>query len=406
MEVYKATASLFLDKRKEKKDGTYPIKLTIYRNPEKKRYSINLYISEADWDKIHAPRLKDEQLKTLKIKAYGHVEKAEKIINEMAEFSFQQFEERFFESSKPKMSLRIDAWFNRYINELGRQGRVGTQSSYKTTLNSFIGYKGNVSLTQIDKKYLMGFEEQLAKEGKSPSTIGIYMRQLRAIINQAIEEGLLKSENYPFKSYQIPTSRNIKKALNDDGLKLLLEYKPEENDVALALDFWLLSYLCNGMNMVDLLHLKPEDINDSYLSFIREKTKRTKKKNLNPTKVALNQRAIQIIKRHKTKEKGKTYLFPVLENCETPRAVKNKTQSFIKKINAGMEIIRVRLKIDQKLNTYSARHSYVSRLMRMGVSAEFLREALDHSSVLITQNYMGDFGDKIKTEYANLLVNF
>lgn len=405
MEKYKATASLFLDKRKTKNDGTYPIKLTIYRNPEKKRYSINLYICEADWDKIHSPRLKDEQLKTLKIKAYGHVEKAEKLINDMTEFSFELFEEHFFESSKPKMSLKIDAWFKRYIDELGKQGRVGTQSSYKTTLNSFIRYKGNVSLSQIDKKYLMGFEDLLRGEGKSPSTIGIYLRQLRAIINQAIGEGMLKSENYPFKSYQIPTSRNIKKALNDDGLKLLLEYKPEENDVAFALDFWLLSYLCNGMNMVDLLHLKPEDINDSYLSFIREKTKRTKKKNLNPTKVTLNQRAIQIIKRHKSKEKGKTYLFPVLENCETPRAVKNKTQAFIKKINAGMEIIRFRLKIDQKLNTYSARHSYVSRLMRMGVSAEFLREALDHSSVLITQNYMGDFGDKIKIEYANLLVN-
>jgi hypothetical protein len=199
MEVYKATASLFLDKRKEKKDGTYPIKLTIYRNPEKKRYSINLYINEADWDKIHAPRLKDEQLKTLKIKAYGHVEKAEKLINEMEEFNFEQFEEQFFESRKPKMSLKIDAWFNRYIDELGRQGRVGTQSSYKTTLNSFIGYKGNVSLTQIDKKYLMGFEDLLRGEGKSPSTIGIYMRQLRAIINQAIGEGVIKSENYPFK---------------------------------------------------------------------------------------------------------------------------------------------------------------------------------------------------------------
>lgn len=405
MEIYKATASLFLDKRKAKNNGTYPIKLTIYRNPDKKRYSTNLYINEADWDKIHSPRLKDEHLKTLKIRAYGHVEKAEKLISDIEDFSFEQFEELFFESSKPKISLKIDAWFNRYIDELGRQGRVGTQSSYKTTLNSFIAYKGNVTLTQIDKKYLMGFEELLTEEGKSPSTIGIYMRQMRAIINQAIEEGVLKSECYPFKSYQIPTSRNIKKALNDEGLKLLLEYKPKEKELVIALDFWLLSYLCNGMNMVDLLHLKPENINGSYLSFVREKTKRTKKKNLTPTKVALNERAVQIINRLKTREKGRVYLFPVLENCENPRAIKNKTQAFIKKVNAGMEVIRLRLKIDQKLNTYSARHSYCSRLMRMGVSAEFLREALDHSSVLVTQNYMGDFKDKVKTEYANLLVN-
>jgi integrase len=159
------------------------------------------------------------------------------------------------------------------------------------------------------------------------------------------------------------------------------------------------------MNMVDIIHLKPENIDESFLSFVREKTKRTKKKNLTPTKVALNERAISIIEKYKTIEKGKKYLFPVLENCKNPQAVKNKTQGFIKKINAGMETIRLRLEIGQKLNTYSARHSYCSRLMRMGVSAEYLRESFDHSSVLVTQNYMGDFEDKVKTEYANLLVN-
>ena len=405
MEIYKATASLFLDTRKAKKDGTYPIKLTLYRNPEKKRYSINLFMNEIDWEKIHSPRLKDENLKSIKIKAYSYAEKAEKVIGEMEVFSFEQFEELFFESSKPKMNLEIKTWFNNYIKELDRQGRVGTQSSYKTTLNSFIKYKGNVVLSKIDKKYLTGFEDRLTEEGKSPSTIGIYLRQLRAIINQAIEEGALKKEDYPFKSYQIPTSRNIKKALNDDGLKKLLEYKTEEKELRSALDFWLLSYLCNGMNMVDIIHLKPENIDESFLSFVREKTKRTKKKNLTPTKVALNERAISIIEKYKNIEKGKKYLFPVLENCKNPQAIKNKTQGFIKKINSGMETIRLRLEIGQKLNTYSARHSYCSRLMRMGVSAEFLREALDHSSVLVTQNYMGDFEDKVKTEYANLLLN-
>lgn len=47
------------------------------------------------------------------------------------------------------------------------------------------------------------------------TTVGIYLRPLRSIFNDAIEMGLVPRENYPFgeKKYQIPTGVNIKKTL-------------------------------------------------------------------------------------------------------------------------------------------------------------------------------------------------
>jgi hypothetical protein len=50
--------------------------------------------------------------------------------------------------------------------------------------------------------------------GLSKSTIGIYLRPLRAIYNEAIEAGFAKGDkSYPFgrRKYQIPSGRNVKK---------------------------------------------------------------------------------------------------------------------------------------------------------------------------------------------------
>ena len=71
-----------------------------------------------------------------------------------------------------------------------------------------------------------------------------------------------------------------------------------------------------------------------------------------------------------------------------------------------MEEIRVDLGFECKLGTYVARHSFSTRLMRSGVSSMYIKESLGHSTVSVTENYLGDFADEAKLEYADLLVNF
>ena len=63
------------------------------------------------------------------------------------------------------------------------------------------------------------------------------MRQLRAIINQAISDKILSADLYPFKKYEIPSGQNIKKALPNDDLQKLLSCIPANADQAKALDF-------------------------------------------------------------------------------------------------------------------------------------------------------------------------
>ena len=70
-----------------------------------------------------------------------------------------------------------------------------------------------------------------------------------------------------------------------------------------------------------------------------------------------------------------------------------------------MELIRQELEIEQKIGTYSARHSFSTILKRKGVSTEFIKEALGHSSMVTTENYLDSFTDDVKLEYANLLTD-
>lgn len=405
MNQKRPTATLFLDTRKQKSNGKFPVKLTIYSHPQKKRYSTGIDLTEDEWNKINGQRLKDDRLRDLKMKITSIVTKAEKVLEKLSPFSFIQFEAEFFKNAAGKANLSLEHWFKEYISQLEAQGREGTRISYQTTFNSFNVYKKNLCLPDITKEFLQGYEAHMTKLGKSSSTIGIYLRQLRTIINQAIEKGCLKQESYPFKGFDVPGARNVKKALTDAQLKTLLNYIPADKN-KMAFDFWIFSYLCNGMNFTDIAHLTPGNINGNFLHFIRRKTIRTKKKDLRPIKMALHPMANSIIEKWKNAAPGASYLFPILDKGLSPKTVKHRIQRFIKKVNASMEEIRQELGFDCKLNTYAARHSFSSRLMRAGASTQYIKDSLGHSSVAVTENYLGDFDDSVKSEFSNLLTGF
>lgn len=250
-------------------------------------------------------------------------------MDSLSPFSFDRFEAKFFESSFKTLDLSANHWFNNYIQALEAEGREGTRISYNTTLNSLISFKLNLKLTDVSKKFLTEYEAYMKKTGMSPSTIGIYLRNLRAIINQAIAKGVLRRDDYPFKDFEIPGSRNINKALDDKNIQLLLEYKPSIASHQKAIDFWILSYLCNGMNFTDLLHLLPENYSGNFIYFIRQKTIRTRKKDLRPIKVPLVNRAKEIIEHWKNLDLANPYLFPILETGLSAKTIKHRTQRFI-----------------------------------------------------------------------------
>jgi integrase/recombinase XerD len=64
------------------------------------------------------------------------------------------------------------------------------------------------------------------------------------------------------------------------------------------------------------------------------------------------------------------------------------------------------LKIEQKVTTYAARHSFATRLLRKGASPYFIKECLGHSTFSVTENYLAEFGDEMKEQFARVLTDF
>jgi len=89
--------------------------------------------------------------------------------------------------------------------------------------------------------------------------------------------------------------------------------KSENPQLRKAADFWILTYLCNGMNMTDILLLKHKSVYGDFIFFYRAKTINTKKKDLRPIKVYLTSGAKAIINKWKSNPTENEYLFPELE---------------------------------------------------------------------------------------------
>lgn len=407
MQYLTPSVSLFLDRSRPGTDGRCLIKLNVYFKPDKRRYATKFHASPAEWEKMYSPKLKEPALKQLRTALDALVSQASTIAESLTPFSFVAFEDALFNGARTSelKTNSLAQWFHAYIDELKRNDQVGTAISYNTTIVSLLTFRKNLLLQDITPDFLKAYERHMLAEGRSVSTIGIYLRQLRTIINQAIKAKVLSRDNYPFAHYTIPASRNIKKALKEDEIKRLLAYKAETEDHQKALDFWLLSYLCSGINFADIVSLRPENIQKNLLVYERVKTKRTRKKDIRPIKIGLNPTALAIIEKYRNADPANPFLFPILEHGLSATAIKYRTQNFLKWVNLRVKKIAEELQIDKNVTTYAARHSFSTILKRKGVSTEFIKESLGHSSVATTESYLDSFADEEKLSVVNLLTD-
>jgi len=408
MEKYKPTISFVLDKRVQKKSGKFPLKLKVYCNPTGRLYKTNIDVTPEEYKKVKSDKLRDEGLKELRFKKNSVQSKAEKIIEDLIPFSFKKFEDIFFENATDLKGLNLSNLFDAYVTSNKNKMSVSTVISYQTAINSLSEFKKDLSLFDITPELLQEYEEFMLNKKKSRTTIGFYLRNLRSIYNDSISRNLISNDNYPFgkNKYRIPVGSNTKKALSDDEITKLFNHIPNNIDEQQALDFWKLSFLCNGMNFCDILRIKTDDLKGDFFTFIRSKTKNTRKGSQQEIKVRILPASWEIINKWKSSRPNSLYLFPFLKEEHTPIQEKYFIQDFIKKNNKHMETIRKALGIEQKCNTYSCRHSFATFYKRKLVPIEFISESLGHSNVATTTAYLASFDDKTIIEYSNLLNSF
>ena len=439
------TLCILLDTRRIKKSKKYPVKLRVTFERLTEYYQSIFDLSKEEFDKLTASRISSE-LQSIRDKLKEIERTSENAVNELEHFSFADFEKDFIQKNnlfrqrklKPeepsqntnefdyspfykkfpilleeiKKPGTISISYLAFIKKVLREGRICTGINYHCSYVSLKKFRGDVRFSEITVSYLNEYESWLKNQSISKTTVGMYLRPLRSIFNEAIEEGILKREKcYPFgrRRYCIPASKNTKKALDLEDIKKIYYYKcePEMESEQRARDYWLFSYFGNGMNAKDIACLKNKNINDSYVIFERSKTERAMRSEPKPITVFLTDDMKAIIEKWGNKDKSPgNFIFPVLEAGITPLRQYELVQLFVSFINDWMKRILKKLGIDKKATTYVARHTFSTVLKRSGASTEYIQEALGHSDVKTTENYLDSFGKDVKREFAHRLSSF
>jgi integrase len=214
----------------------------------------------------------------------------------------------------------------------------------------------------------------------------------------------MHKEDYPFGKhlYQIPKSRNEKKALTSEELIKIIDYSPDKGTKwEEAKDYWLFSFYANGINMKDITLLKLENIDNDHIRFERAKTRNTNR-TVKKISFFLTPEVREIIKRRAIIESNE-YLFPILDGTENALQQENKIGLFTRMVNTYIGKIAEEQGIKKHVTTYHARHSFATILKRNGHSIEEISDSLGHSNIRTTESYLDSFDDDTSRNIANTL---
>ncbi|WP_336514921.1 site-specific integrase [Pollutibacter soli] len=396
-----ATAKAFINEYHPQKDGKCSVTIRVTYQRKKKYYPTGISLLSDDFRRLFNAKRRNDSEKAMYNRILAFETKANQCIDSIGIFTFSRFEESFLQNREAADSIK--AGFDRYIAELKNEDRIGTAVSYECARNNFESFKPGLKYVDVTKAILSKYVEWMSKNGKSQTTTGIYLRSLRAIFNRAkIDKSI-----YPFKDFTIPSGRNIKKALTIEEIGRIFEYPASTNtSEEMAKDYWIFSYLCNGLNVKDLCLLKRKDIAGDILTFERAKTKRSKKAAEKIT-VSFKPEAKAIVLKHgiPSVDPG-SFIFPHLKKGMTAEQQRNTIQLVTRLINKYMKRIADKLGIEKNVTTYFARHSFATILKRSGAPTEFISDALGHSDLKTTKSYLAGFEEKAIHETTDALTAF
>jgi site-specific recombinase XerD len=410
-----ATATIWQDKRRAKQDGTYPVKLHINFRGRRKHYTTGISLTVHDFEKVWLGRAPKGKLKDLRDQIEGIRQQALEVINKLPKFSFDQFERQFF-SGADATDLDVFALFEQKIAELREKEQHGSADNYRCAIRSIAGYlkarNGTVpkrlEFDRINQRFLEDYEQYLTKEkGQSISTVGAYTRHLKAVFNDAI--ACSATNAYPFgkRSYETPAAQKTKKALSVDELRSLTRSEPKSAEQRQARDFWLLSFYLYGINLQDLLKVRNRDIKASHLVFYRAKTIKTSKKNLQPIKIPLTDKARHLIDQYRTADQNlDAYVFPVLDANDSGQEQKRKVRNYVRFINQHIKKLAREIGVSPAISYQWARHTFATlSITQGGASLEFVSEALGHHNLQTTQAYFSGFEEDTGLEIMKKLTD-
>ncbi len=407
-----ATCGIYHDTRRAKQDNTYPIKLRVTHMRKPRLFKTHLSITKDDFKKSYLARSPKGIFIRLNDELRDIESRGREIINEMETFSFTTFEKEFYDIREYPNDVIY--YYQRELKKYNENSQVSTYNNYKAALKLLLKIVFDIHIEpksdivnlkikpipfeKFNPKSLKKFEKEAIRQGKSTTTVSIYLKSLKTIFNLAIREKAISDDIYPFGvekkgKYKIKEVENNKRGLSKSELSLLAGYSPIKDSArAKAIDFWFLSLYLRGMNMTDILQIKFKNYTGDTISFIRTKTKGTKSKNTK-LEIKLVPRAKEILEKYTVKNNDpENYIFPYLKKGDSIKEIKKKVGNFIRSVNQAMRKIAKEVGINKSCSTMFARHTWATLAVGGGINPYTIMESIGHSKLTTTQNYIKNLG--------------
>lgn len=395
-----------LDTRRAKKSGLYPVKVQVVFRRKQKYYSTGKELSKENWERLL--KAKSKLMAEIREDVETSFSIIKQQINELiqkGEFSIESLNIRL---GRQMREVNLHNAFELKMNELLDNEQASTYLNYQSALKSLENFGGTcIPLENITVDWLKRCEKYWLAEGKSYSSISIYFRALKCIFNRAIRDGILKESSFPFgkNKYEIPEGYGRKLALNLSEIKKVMSYKDGTEDIEEFRDLWVFSYLCNGINFMDLLFLKYSNIVDGEICFVRSKTSRTAKHSKEIRAIITPEMKNIIHRWGNTEQSPQTYIFKYAQGTENAFERIRLVRRIVTKCNRRLKKIAQDTGLAQ-LTTYTARHSFATVLKRAGAKTSYISESLGHSNLAVTENYLAYFEKEERIRNAQFLTDF
>jgi len=265
------------------------------------------------------------------------------------------------------------------IKTLRSEGRDSYADSYMVTevhLKEMTG-KDDILFKEINIDFLNRFQRHLILTRHSKvNTIRIYLNNIRAIFNHAIDNEVIRQEIFPFRKFKIKQEEPEKRALEVNEIKRMMT-GPHLPGQQKAVDIMMLSFFLIGINMKDLLYAKESQIKKGRLIYKRFKTKDKVKENIS---IKIVPQAMEIINKYH----GEKYLLNFLDKDDSYTHFK----SVIGNINLRLRLVAKYYNLPDHLSTYYSRHSWATIASKIGITEDTISHAFGHLKNRTTNVYI------------------
>ena len=388
-------------------NGTYPIYLRVTKDRKTKFISLKLACEKSQWNEIKSEfRKSASKYQQLNNSLHEISKRAEKIVSDALgtgdDISLGEFEELFF-NFKIDKKITVNDFWDEHIEDMNKSGRTGNARFFRDSKNSFFKFLEHrvIYFKEITPALLDKYEVFLRSNGGIDSGIAVKMRAIRALYNSAIKKGYAHKEHYPFNAYKLSKlkGKGNKRAISSEDIMKIKNLDTDKHPTLLnTKNYFIFSYYTGGMNFFDMMKLTWENIVGDRIIYTRSKTK-------GQFTIKILEPVQEILEYYKNQERDTNYVFPIiLREDSTPIQLEYRKGNSLKRFNKDLKKIADLCKIEHKITSYVARHSFATNLKQKGVSTDIISEAMGHQNLTITQAYLKELeNDIIDDAFSKLL---